>query len=244
MSKPLIQQYYNQLDRSFQFSKSKNEDTIKSYFWMLLNDYAHRQNYEVVREVFTMGTKGLKVKPDGILKNLWGIEIGLWESKDEKDDIEAEIDAKQKKGYPLTNILFEDSQTAVLFQRGEMVMKVNMLKEDELDKIIKEFISFKNETIYKFEDAIEKFKADIPSIVETFRKRIEEAGDKNAAYVAARDIFLKLCQTEINPAFTLADVREMMIQHILTSDIFNKIFDDPEFHRHNTIAAELEKLIS
>ncbi len=64
---------------------------------MLLNDYAHRQNYEVVREVFTMGTRGAKVRPDGILKNLWGIEIGLWESKDEKDDIEAEIDAKQKK---------------------------------------------------------------------------------------------------------------------------------------------------
>jgi len=244
MSKPLIQQYYNQLDRSFQFSKSKNEDTIKSYFWMLLNDYAHRQNYEVVREVVTMGTKGAKVRPDGILKNLWGIEIGLWESKDEKDDIEAEIDAKQKKGYPLTNILFEDSQTAVLFQRGEVRMKVSMRDENALDKIIKEFVSFKNETIYKFEDAIEKFKADIPSIVEAFRNRIEEAGDKNAAYVAARDTFLQLCQAEINPAFTLADVREMMIQHILTSDIFNKIFDDPEFHRHNTIAAELEKLIS
>ncbi len=244
MSKPLIQQYYNQLHRSFDYSKTKNEETIKSYFWMLLNDYAHRQNYEVVREVFTIGTKGAKVRPDGILKNLWGIEIGLWESKDEKDDIEAEIDVKQKKGYPLTNILFEDSQTAVLFQRGEVRMKANMRDEAELDKIVKEFVAFKNETIYKFEDAIEKFKADIPNIVETFRKRIEETGDKNTAYVEARDIFLKLCQAEINPAFTLADVREMMIQHILTSDIFNKIFDDPEFHRHNTIAAELEKLIS
>ncbi|MEO8713098.1 MAG: N-6 DNA methylase, partial [Parafilimonas sp.] len=244
MSKPLIQQYYNQLERSFDFSKSKNEETIKSYFWMLLNDYAHRQNYEVVREVTTMGTKGVKVRPDGILKNLWGIEIGLWESKDEKDDIDDEIDVKQRKGYPLTNILFEDSQTAILFQRGEEVMRAPMKDEAALDKIIKEFISFKNETIYKFEDAIEKFKADIPNIVETFRKRIEEAGNKNIAYVEARDVFLKLCQAEINPAFTLADVREMMIQHILTSDIFNKIFDDPEFHRHNTIAAELEKLIS
>lgn len=267
MSKPLIQSYYNQLDRSFDFSKTKNEETIKSYFWMLLNDYAHRQNYEVVREVFTMGTKGAKVRPDGILKNLWGIEIGLWESKDEKDDIEAEIDAKQKKGYPLTNILFEDSLSAVLFQRGELVRKVSMRDEDALDKIIKEFVSFKNETIYKFEDAIEKFKADIPTIVEAFRKRIEEAsaphsastplsatsplssrssrrGAGGEAFIEAREVFLKLCQAEINPAFTLADVREMMIQHILTSDIFNRIFDDPDFHRHNTIAAELEKLIS
>ena len=198
----------------------------------------------MVREVCTMGTKGLKVKPDGILKNLWDIEIGLWESKDEKDDIEAEIDAKQKKGYRLTNILFEDSQTAVLFQRGELKMKVSMLDEDALDKIIKQFVAFKNETIYKFEDAIEKFKADIPSIVEAFRNRIEEVGDKNIPYMEARDVFLKLCQAEINPSFTLTDVREMMIQHILTSDIFNKIFDDAEFHRHNTIAAELEKLIS
>lgn len=157
---------------------------------MLMNDYAHRQNYEVVREVVTMGTKGAKVRPDGILKNLWGIEIGLWESKDEKDDIEAEIDAKQKKGYPLTNILFEDSQTAVLFQQSEMVMKVDMRDEAALDKIIKQFVAFKNETIYKFEDAIQKFKADIPSIVEAFRKRIEESGDRNTAYAEARDIFL------------------------------------------------------
>ena len=244
MSKPLIQQYYNQLDRSFDYSKSKNEETIKSYFWMLLNDYAHRQNYEVVREVTTMGTRGSKVRPDGILKNLWGIEIGLWESKDEKDTIDDEIDAKQRKGYPLTNILFEDSATAILFQRSEEVMRVSMRDEAALDTIIKEFVSFKNDTIYKFEDAIEKFKADIPNIVETFRKRIEEASDKNREYVAARDVFLALCQAEINPAFTLADVREMMIQHILTSDIFNKIFDDAEFHKHNTIAAELEKLIS
>jgi hypothetical protein len=75
MSRLLINQYYNQLDRSFQFIKSKNEDTIKSYFWMLLNDYAHKNNYEVVREVYCMGTKDNKVKPDGILKTFWGIYI-------------------------------------------------------------------------------------------------------------------------------------------------------------------------
>lgn len=243
MSKPLINQYYNQLDRSFQFSKSKNEDTIKSYFWMLLNDYAHKNNYEVVREVYCMGTKGSKVKPDGILKTLWGIDVGYWESKDEKDDIEDEIDVKQKKGYPLINTLFEDSQTAVLFQRGEEVMRINVKDAGKLDEILNAFISFKSDTVYQFEDAIEKFKADIPNIIEVLRKRIEESGSHNTNFISVRNSFLELCKAEINPEFTLADVREMMIQHILTSDIFNKIFDDPEFHRHNTIAAELEKLI-
>lgn len=243
MSKLLINQYYTNLDRALQFGKSRNEDAIKSYFWMLLNEYAHKNNFEVVREVYCMGTRGSKVKPDGILKNLWGLDVGYWESKDEKDVIDDEIDTKIKKGYPLTNTLFEDSQMAVLFQRGEEVMRASVRDADKLHDIISKFISYKNEAVYKFEDAIEKFKHDIPVIIETLRRRIEEAGAKNETFTKERDKFLKLCKDEINPDITLADIREMMIQHILTGDIFNKIFDDTEFHRHNTIAAELERLI-
>jgi len=91
--------------------------------------------------------------------------------------------------------------------------------------------------------ALENFKTDIPAIIEALRSRIEEAGNVKPAYITARDTFHELCKVEINPEITLADIREMMIQHILTSDIFNKIFDDPDFHRHNSIARELEKLI-
>jgi predicted helicase len=243
MSKILINQYYQNLDRAIQFGKSRNETSIRNYFWNLLNDYSHKQNYEVVTEVSCMGTRGKKVYPDGIVKNLWGLDIGLWESKDEKDDIEAEIDAKIKKGYPLTNILFEDSNVAVLFQRGEEVERVNMRDADSLHYLLTTFINFKSETVYKFEEAIEKFKADIPIIVETLRKRIVESREINPNFQAVQNTFLELCKVEINPDITLDDIREMMIQHILTSDIFNKIFDDGDFHRHNTIAAELEKLI-
>lgn len=243
MSKILINQYYQNLDRTLQFGKSRNEQSIRNHFWALLNDYARKFNYEVISEVAVMGTKGKKVHPDGTVKNLWGLDIGLWESKDEKDDIEAEIDAKIKKGYPLTNILFEDSNVAVLFQRGEGVNRVKVRDADKLHEILSAFFSFKSETVYKFEDAIEKFKADIPVIVETLRKRILEIRENNEVFLAAQTVFLELCRAEINPDITLEDIREMMIQHILTSDIFTKIFDDPEFHRHNTIAAELEKLI-
>jgi predicted helicase len=190
-----------------------------------------------------MGTKGKKVYPDGIVKNLFGLDIGLWESKDEKDTIDDEIDAKLKKGYPFTNILFEDTNTAVLYQRNVEVSRVSVRDAEKLHEIISTFISFKSETIFKFEDAMEKFKADIPAIVETLRKRIDETRVINQKFIEANAVFLELCKAEINPEITEADIREMMIQHILTSDIFNKIFDDPEFHRHNNIACELGKLI-
>ncbi len=242
MSKVLINQYYQSLDRTLQFGKSHNEQSIRNHFWFLLNEYARKYNYEVIPEVAVMGTKGKKVHPDGTVKNLWGLDIGYWESKDEKDDIEAEIDAKIKKGYPLSNILFEDSSTAVLFQRGAEVQRIPMRNADKLHSVLTAFFEFKNEVVYKFEEAIDKFKADIPAIVETLRDRIDTNRDRNAAFSQAQDTFFELCKTEINPGITRDDIREMMIQHILTSDIFNKIFDDGDFHRHNTIAAELEKL--
>jgi predicted helicase len=243
MSRVLINQYYNNLDRAIQFGKSTNEQSVRMSFWILLNDYARKQNYEVIPEVFCIGTNGKKVYPDGIVKNLFGLDIGLWESKDEKDTIDDEIDAKLRKGYPFNNILFEDTNTAVLYQRNIEVSRVPVRDAEKLHEIISTFISFKSETIFKFEDAMEKFKADIPAIVETLRKKIDETRIKNNNFIEANKVFLELCKAEINPEITEADIREMMIQHILTSDIFNKIFDDPEFHRHNNIARELGKLI-
>ncbi|MEP7073848.1 MAG: N-6 DNA methylase [Nitrosospira sp.] len=41
---------------------------------------------------------------------------------------------------------------------------------------------------------------------------------------------------------TEADVREMLIQHILTEEIFAKVFDDPDFHQKNNVARELYAL--
>jgi predicted helicase len=243
MSKVLINQYYTNIQRATQYGKSKNETAIRNHTWNLLNAYAHKKNYEVIPEISCLGTKGKKVFPDGILRNNWGLDIGYWESKDEKDNINDEIDAKIRKGYPLTNILFEDSQNAVLYQYGQEIMRAPVNDPERFDLLLDRFIEYKSETVYKFEKALDNFKVDIPVIIETLRNRIEQTGNTNPEFLRARETFLELCKTVINPEITLDDIREMMIQHILTSDIFNIIFDEQEFHRHNSVARELENLI-
>ena len=40
----------------------------------------------------------------------------------------------------------------------------------------------------------------------------------------------------------MADVREMIIQHVLTEDIFMRVFDEAEFHRENVIAHKLQEV--
>ncbi|MCK7496168.1 MAG: hypothetical protein MZW92_38475 [Comamonadaceae bacterium] len=49
-------------------------------------------------------------------------------------------------------------------------------------------------------------------------------------------------QEAINPSLTAADVREMLIQHILTEEIFSKVFGEDDFHRQNNVARELYAL--
>jgi hypothetical protein len=66
------------------------------------------------------------VRPDGVVTNALNLEFGIWESKDEKDDIHKEIQAKIAKGYPLTNTLFEDTNTAILFQGGTQADRADM----------------------------------------------------------------------------------------------------------------------
>ena len=68
---------------------------------------------------------------------------------------------------------------------------------------------------------------------------IEGSPRDNAAFRAAANAFLKHAQETINPNVTDADVREMLIQHILTEEIFAKVFDEHDFHRHNNVAQKL-----
>ena len=243
MSLYLIYQYYAHYERAVKYGKSFNEQSIRTPFFNLLNEYARKHNYEVIPEVKCMGTKGRYVIPDGVMKNMFSLDLGLWESKDEKDTIDAEIDSKFKKGYPFYNILFEDSRSAVLIQRETEKLRIDIKDPDALNEILHQFVTFKNEYIYKFEEALDNFKTDIPNIVDSLRLKIDDTRKINRKFVAVSEQFLELCRAEINPAVSFDDVQEMMIQHVLTADIFNKVFDDAAFHQHNNIAKELEKLV-
>lgn len=71
------------------------------------------------------------------------LDWGYWESKDKYDNLDQEIEKKLIKGYPDSNILFEDSQTAILIQGGNESMRVPIKDAEALDEIITNFINFR-----------------------------------------------------------------------------------------------------
>ncbi|MEQ6118834.1 N-6 DNA methylase [Reichenbachiella sp. MALMAid0571] len=244
MSKQLINQYYNHL-HSLKKSGISNEMAIKQPFDTLVQQLASSRHYIYALEVTIKNDNGKNIRPDGVLMNELRIHKGYVESKDKDDSIDEEINKKlYKDGYPKTNILFQDSETAVLIQNGEEVQRVKMQEVDQLQAILKTFIEYKPKYLADFESALEKFKEDIPTIVDTLRNLIAEQNETNPTYVKARDTFWEMCQQEINPQITPEDIREMVIQHILTEDLFKSVFDESDFHHENNIARELEGLVN
>lgn len=244
MSKQLINQYYNQRDNLKRVGVT-NEMAIKQPFDNLLLNLASSKHYVYATEVTIKNENGKNVRPDGILMNELRIHKGYVESKDTNDTLDEEINKKlYKDGYPKTNIIFQDSIFAVLIQNNVEVSRVEMADADKLEKILNQFINYKPEYIEKFDEALNKFKEDIPTIVDTLRNTISEEFKTNKKFVAASEDFFEMCQKEINPQITKEDIREMIIQHILTEDLFKSVFDESDFHHENNIASQLENLVN
>ena len=101
------------------------------------------------------------------------------------------------------------------------------------------YFGYEREEIADFRKAVAQFKADLPAVLGALRNMIETAERDNTAFHKASVKFLKHLQETINPSVVSADVREMLIQHILTEEIFSQVFDNSDFHRHNNVAKQL-----
>ena len=236
---PHIEHYREELDRLIERGGSTNEQSTRRAFENCLDAYCrdHREKLALVSEI-RVGS----VRPDGVVKDSLRMARGYWEAKDTDDNLDAEIQRKLNRGYPRDNIIFEDTRTAVLYQNGGEAMRVDMRRPDELHRLIRRFLDYELPEIEEFRQAREQFKADLPTVLASLRETIDDAERESTEYQGAASAFLDLCRRTIGPKVSEADVREMLLQHILTKDIFLRVFAEDQFHRENNIARHLDAL--
>jgi predicted helicase len=242
MSRQLINQYRADYDRLRQVSGSRREGVLSEAFKQLLSSWGRSHDLVFTAQHKIVTAKGNRIYPDGALLHLLGVPCGYWEAKDADDDLDKEIEAKFRKGYPKTNIIFSDDVTAVLYQDGHEQMRASMDNTDALLPLLTRFFAHERQEVADFKKAVRKFALDLPDILKALREIIQTKRRDSGDFARAQDDFLKHARDAINPAVTDADVQEMLIQHILTEDIFAKVFENPEFHRQNNVAAALYAL--
>lgn len=237
-----VRNYLSRIDRLRRTSGSNLETVLRSAFQRLLEDWSDAEDLVFAPELPLGFGPAANRRPDGTVLHTIRIPLGYWEAKDTSDNLDEEIAKKRAVGYPVTNIIFEDTQTAVLFQDGREIMRCAMSNEEDLTRLITAFFAWEPAVVGEWRRAVEQFQADLPLVLDELRIRIDAAYKKNFAFRKKARAFLQECQKTVNPRLEEADIREMLIQHILTENIFARVFDDGEFHRHNNIASQLYAL--
>ncbi len=232
-----FQDYYAAM-REFQARGISRELSIRQAFSTLLTTLGKQVNWFFVPEEPLPNRK----RPDGTLLDSFNIPRGYWEAKDTNDSLEAEIAKKKALGYPLTNIIFEDSRRGILYQNGKQVLSVTLSEPTELALLLTRFFTHVEQPIEEFHKAVREFQDRIPHLAVGLMKHIA-AERQNPTFMVAFDRFTTICCETINPIITADMIQEMLVQHLLTERLFRTVFNNPDFVKRNGIAQEIELVI-
>ncbi|MFO1331186.1 MAG: hypothetical protein U1E95_01800 [Rubrivivax sp.] len=177
---------------------------------------------------------------DGALLHELRMPFGYWEAKDEKRrprcrhrrQVQARLSAGQHR--------LRGQDQAVLIQHREEVMRCDVADVAQLEKLLKLFFAYERPEIAGFRKAVACSRP-------IYRPCWRAAADDRTPVHAQRSLpqrrggLPEACAGRHHPGLSEADVREMLIQHVLTEEIFAKVFDDSDFHRKNNVAHELYK---
>ena len=239
-----IDHYYATLDRLKGQQGVTHEGGVRRAFGQLLNDTARVRKWTLVEELSEKTKRNQRgIRLDGTMRDEWHLPHGHWEAKDEADDLDTEIRKKRERNYPFDNIIFEDTETAVLFQDGDEVKRCAVTDREQLAQLLGFFYSYDIEPFQKFDEAIAHFQREIPHIATSLKEKIEQGHHDNKKFQTAFTDFMEVCRTALNPNISTAAVDEMLIQHMLTERIIRKVFDVENFTRRNVIAGEVENVI-
>ena len=237
-----IKTYYAELEKYARLGE-QNEGTVRAAFQNLLQHYCHRSNLTLLCEKAHYTAENRRIQPDGEVVDTYGLPHGYWEAKDTKDDLHAEADKKFAAGYPSENIVLQSPTHALLYQRGQLRLDLDITEPRNLIHVLQTFFAYREENISAWHTAASEFKETVPELGDKLTALIETERQNNPHFQVAFTSFHRQCQASINPNISVAAVEEMLIQHLLTERIFATVFKNRDFTRRNIIAREIEKVI-
>ena len=236
----IISQYISNLKpRIRRIRSSQNtEESLRPVFIELLNRTGSHKNLWVIAEDRLNNNK----KPDASIKNLYTVH-GYYEAKSPDTNLKKEIDKKINKNYPIKNTIFENSDTCILYQDKRPVSEISRMWDDPgpLSELLYLFFNYKSTDIKNFYRAQKQFNNNLPELAQEIRNELVEMNE-NQGYIQKTERLVLECRKFINPYFEKKNVEDWLIQHVLTEQIFLKVFDEQQYHKTNNISAAISNI--
>jgi predicted helicase len=246
-SHKVIKDYYSAINE-LQNTGHTKEGSVAPYFANVLRHCVGlNQELDLVEQFTFKRDKRASARLDGALvdKEMKTLIYGVWEAKDESDNLDREIIKKiQDDDYPTDNILFQSPARVVLYQQSKLVFDKEIKNNPAaLIESLDLFFSYQKPLYKEWAEAVENFKDKVGNLgaelVGIIEKELNESKDFKKKFTE----FWELCRDTINPNISRAAIVEMLVQHLLTERLFRTIFSNPDFVRKNVIAKKLEEVI-
>ena len=101
-----IREYLAALQR-YAEHEATHEGATETAFSHLLASTAKPHGWMLIPKKPKTVAKKVRIVPDGTMLDVFRLARGYWEAKDTDDDLDAEIQKKIEKKYPLTNTILE-----------------------------------------------------------------------------------------------------------------------------------------
>jgi len=236
----IIKDYYKELDEYARYGVQK-ETTVRTAFQNLLQYCCQKTNLNFQAEYRPSSSSRISV--DGAMLDQFGVPFGYWEAKDVKDNLIEEVKKKFAAGYPKDNIIFQQPERVIIYQNAVLQIDEDITNPKTLVQVLELLFNFAPPEKIEWEKAGEEFKERIPDAARQIILLIEAERTANPAFISAFNSFADICRVSINPNIANEAIEEMLVQHILTQRIFNRIFYQADFISNNVIGQEITKVI-
>lgn len=238
-----LTKYYSTIKELRDAQAEPTEGNMRRAFGTLLTGLGRRRKLTLIDEYGMQGRGRRHIRPDGALVDEWKRPFAFWEAKDSSDNLFAEIENKKEKGYPLDNIIFEDTVTAVLYQDGYESRRTSIREKQNFAALLTQYFNYKERARQNFNEAVQSYGEQIRDIAAQLKTKIDSAHQDNPGFQRKFAEFMELCRRSLNPNISREAIDEMLIQHLMTERIIRRVFDVEHFARTNVIAAKIEEVI-
>ncbi len=220
------------------------ERDTERLFANLLGDISKKNGYFIRSDYRHTTESNTEIRFDTAVFTGVGIVYGIHEAKKHDVDLETAIEEKKSAGYPFYNIIFENSHQVILFQNGKQYNgAVEVEDKKAFEALLEKFFSYTSKDIQEYNRSQAEFFEHIPDLIKEIRLYLDEA-DKDSKYKEKIQQFENVLKKAINPNITRFETREIIVQHLLTIDIFNSVFSEFDFAKYNPVAQEINELTS
>jgi hypothetical protein len=188
-----VQAYYRELDQ-LSLLHASDEGAVRSAFQSLLGTCASQLHWTLRTEYPIRRRNQASLRVDAALFDDSRLVRGMWEAKDEHDDLEKEVRRKLSLGYPDNNILFQAPQQVILVQGGAIRHKEDISKPDALVHVVRHLFEYRTPEIERWEDAVAHFREEVPEQARALKELIDREHAKNSAFREAFGAFAETCR--------------------------------------------------